>query len=1249
MKRSRITIRSFAGCALALSGLFSWAAWPIRTSSATAPPARAAAYVPTFAEASEDEKKNLLATFAEMPLQFVENRGQVDSRVAFYVQGCDRTLYFSPQGITFALTAEVIRRSSRETVKASPEITNAEALFSPAGSSRAFVAADTQHWALKLDFVNANPRVRLKGQGPAKTVTSYFLGPRDQWRTGLASYANLVYEDLWPGIDLVYSGSANRLKYQFVVKPGANANLIRLAYRGASSVSLNGQEQLAVTTPVGEFHDDTPYSYQEINGQRVAVKTSYALAAKVRGGKQGYSFRIGDYDSSRPLVIDPAIVIYAGYIGGAGDERGLGIAVDSAGNPYVTGETSSSQATFPVSAGADMTFDGVRDAFMVKLNGTGAGIVYATYIGGAGDDIGLDVAVDSAGNAYITGSTSSTQNSFPVTVGPDLSHNGGIYDAFVAKLNAAGTALVYCGYIGGSDEDGGTAIAVDGGGNAYITGGTTSSEGAFPVSIGPDLTYNGGLFIGDAFIAKVNVSGTALAYCGYIGGSGEDAAMGIAVDSSGNAYIAGVTTSHQTTFPVAVGPDLTYNGGVRDAFVAKVNTAGTSLTYAGYIGGASADSALGIAVDGAGNAYVAGDTASAETSFPVAVGPDLTYNQSGDAFIGKINPAGTALVYCGYIGGAGRDVGTDIRVDGGGNAYVTGATASNEATFPVTDGPNLNFKGGGFNGDAFVAKVKATGLTLDYCGYLGGNGDDIANALALDSNGNAYIAGETTSTQATFSAIVGPDLTYNGGIRDAFVARVEVCTFSINPSGESFAASGGTGSVSVAAGIGCGRTAISNALWLTITSGASGTGDGTVNYSVALNTGSIARSGNITIGGQTFTVNQAAPAWEMVVLTAGQTEIKTWTFQGRTYAYLKLSFPNAGYRVANWGQAGRTANDFTADAAVERFAGASVQAVTTTAGIYDLGILSPGSYNFTFKNSGAVIKSQAFTVAAPPFPANSIDAARDFVRQQYRDFLNREADPAGENFWTDNITLCSDPTRRPLIGQTRQTEAQCTVRQRETTSGAFFLSPEFQYTGYFVLRMYKGALGRQPKLSEFIPDAQFVGAGILVNSQLSASKVNQNRADFALQFVNCTDAAKYRCAEFKAIYDGLNNQQYVDKLFQTTGVNASSSDRANLVNGLNGGSETRASVLQKVVDGIVVIGEGNQTFTTSYGQTFYTQEFNRAFVQLEYFGYIKRDPDEGGYAFWLGKLNQFGGNFVNAEMVLAFISSPEYRARFGQP
>jgi hypothetical protein len=565
---------------------------------------------------------------------------------------------------------------------------------------------------------------------------------------------------------------------------------------------------------------------------------------------------------------------------------------------------------------------------------------------------------------------------------------------------------------------------------------------------------------------------------------------------------------------------------------------------------------------------------------------------------------------------------------------------SNPVSLRVTPGPNVN-----------TVRITAT---VD----LALIGSEQPTSIRFWSDGMGFFQSMPFSQTTSFELMMPVD-GGSVGLRAQLVAQdhpvskpsdplfIQTCIFTLTSTSASISALAGTGSVNfTSTSSDCLWTATSNASFITITSPASGTGNGTINYSVSTNTSPSARSGTLTIGGQTFTVNQAAPTLELVVLTAGQAEIKTWTFQGKTYAYLKLSFPSADYRVANWGQAVRVGNDFSADATVHKFSGASVQAVTTTAGVYELEPLAGGNYTFTFKNSGTVVKSQAFSVSSAIPAPNPIDDAREFVKWQYRDFLNREPDQAGEDYWTDNITKCSDPARRPP-GQTVET---CTLRQRETTSGAFFVSPEFQYTGYFVYRMYQGALGRQPKLSEFTPDAQFVGAGIVVSGQLSGAKIEQNKAAFAQQFVNCTDPAKYRCGEFKAIYDGLSNQAYVDKLFQTTGVNASATDRAALVNELNANPTTgRAMVLQKVVDGITVISEGNQQFNTTYGQAFYNSEFNRAFVQLEYFGYMKRDPDADGFAHWLGKLNLFGGDFVAAEMVLAFITSPEYRSRFGQP
>jgi uncharacterized protein DUF4214 len=385
-----------------------------------------------------------------------------------------------------------------------------------------------------------------------------------------------------------------------------------------------------------------------------------------------------------------------------------------------------------------------------------------------------------------------------------------------------------------------------------------------------------------------------------------------------------------------------------------------------------------------------------------------------------------------------------------------------------------------------------------------------------------------------------------------------------------------------------------------------------------------------------------------VVLTAQQIDqLKAWTVGGRTFIYVRPKFPDAGYRIADWGQPTRTGNDFTVDASVEKSTGTAIQAVVTTAQIYDLGPLADGVYNFNFKTSGTLAKSLQFTVSSTAQPPNPIDDQRQFVRQQYLDFLNREPDGPGSDFWTDNITKCSDPNRRPPL----QSEPECISRQRETTSAAFFISPEFQNTGYFVLRVYRGSLGRfsyfggsvpvDNNKDEFTRDHAAVSAGIVVNNQLDAGVINANKQAFVNQFVTR--------AEFLAIYGGLSNDQYVDKLFQTTGVTPTASERSALVDGLANGTETKASVLFKIVDGTQTGTGGALQFQTRYGQVFYEQQFNQAFVQMEYFGYMKRDPDDAGYAFWLGKLTQFGGNFVNAEMVLAFISSPEYRSRFGQP
>jgi len=713
--------------------------------------------------------------FGKMPLYFIPNQGQMDAQVAYYLQGKDKTIYFTSEGLTYVLS----ERSAGEEIAGKTASVKERLLINPA-ERELRSRRDERRFAVKLDFVGANADVRPLGEEKTGAVISYFKGKPEEWKAGLPTYSRIVYKDLWPGIDVTYYGTVDKMKYEFIVHPGSDPSLIRLAYRGASTVEVNGEGRLEVRTPAGGFADDRPVGYQEINGDRVDVALRYLLEEQsvIKPGPGGeeavtksyvYRFEVGDYDRTKPLVLDPAVFVYCGYIGGSDDDYGYGIAVDGSGNAYVTGSTWSDEATFPVNVGPDLTFNGYpSDAFVAKVNASGTALVYCGYIGGSGDDRGYGIAVDGSGKACITGRTSSTEDSFPVIGGPDLTHNGG-RDAFVAKVNASGTALVYCGYIGGLSDDDGRGIAVDGTGNAYITGYTSSDQFTFPVIGGPDLTHNGW---DDAFVAKVNASGTALVYCGYIGGSDPDVGRGIAVDGSGNAYVTGDTDSAQATFPVKVGPDLTQYGDYQDAFVAKVNASGTTLVYCGYIGGSDYDYGYGIAVDGSGNAYVTGFTESTQTTFPVKVGPDLTHNGGyGDVFVAKVNASGTALVYCGYIGGSDYDSGNGIAVDGSGNAYVTGVTDSTEATFPVIGGPDPTYNSG--SDDAFVAKINASGSGLVYCGYLGGSGEDKGNGIAVDSSGNAYVTGSTDATEAPspFPVKVGPDLTRNGW-QDAFVAKI---------------------------------------------------------------------------------------------------------------------------------------------------------------------------------------------------------------------------------------------------------------------------------------------------------------------------------------------------------------------------------------------------------------------------------------------------------------------------------------------
>jgi beta-propeller repeat-containing protein len=672
--------------------------------------------------------------YGQLPLYFVANQGQISAtQVEYYLTGAQQTVYFTKQGLTLARHDAQKGAGARSVVK--------------------------------LDFVDANPQVQIQGQLPQQAAFSYFLGAQKEWHTNIPSYTQVQYSDLWPGIDLVYRGEVGRLKYQFVVHPGADPKQIRLRYRGVASLAVQAEGELQVCLTDRKFTDQAPTAFLNTE-QSQSVSVRYALET----GSMEYGFELGAYDLQQTLIIDPALLVYCGYLGGSGVDTAFGIALDDQKRAYLVGTTWSNELSFPVTVGPDLSANGpsyTSDAFVARLNPQGTALEYCGYLGGLKNDWGRAICVDEFGAAYITGDTNSDENSFPVLVGPDLSFNSNNneWDAFVAKITADGTGLEYCGYLGGAEEDRGAGIAVDGMGQAYLTGYSKSDETTFPVLVGPDLSHNTGP---DAFVARVNPTGTALDYCGYLGGMSFDTGEAIAIDALGRAYITGSTYSDEGTFPVLVGPDLSYNNGW-DAYIARVNASGSALEYCGYLGGELYDVGYGIAVDPQYRAFLTGTTYSDQSTFPVIAGPDLSFNGYCDAFLASVSADGTTLNYCGYLGGAGFDYGHAIALDSLGNATIAGRTTSGEGTFPILEGPGLTFSG---LDDAFLARVNSVGTRLDYCGYIGGDGNDRGMGIAVDALGHAYVCGDAASDQSTFPVLVGPDLSQNGD-RDAFVAKVE--------------------------------------------------------------------------------------------------------------------------------------------------------------------------------------------------------------------------------------------------------------------------------------------------------------------------------------------------------------------------------------------------------------------------------------------------------------------------------------------
>ncbi|HWS88887.1 MAG TPA: SBBP repeat-containing protein [Pyrinomonadaceae bacterium] len=969
-----------------------------------------------------------------LPMLFESNEGQADPGVRFISRGDNYTL---------SLTSDA-----------------------------ALLALGGQRSVLSMRPVGAGRGASVRGGRRAPGRVNYFVGRGREGRvTNVPVFDSVVYDGVYPGIDLVYYGNGRQLEYDFRLAPGANPGVIEMSFGGADGLELAEGGDLLIHAAGSRLVQKRPVIYQEGGGARVEVAGRYVLR-----GESSIGFEVGEYDATRPLVIDP-VLSHATYGVSAAD-----IKFDAAGNLYVIGGPRGA-----VGGGSAGERDIVVSKFTPSADG-GLSLAYTTRFGGGGFD-GGGVAVDRSGNVYVAGVTNSTD--FPVTPDalqpklnrgtPDTSDAGTCcrdippQDAFVARLGAAGE-LLYASYFGGSGADSATGPLLDAAGNLYLVGEAGPTSNNFPVTADAympsrpapaadprdDPLFDSNAKKYDLYVAKLSPRGNGfdLAYSTYFGGNRADRLGAATVDAAGNVYLTGATGS--TDFPVTANavrstlfatPRSVSASTPVTLYVTKFrpSAAGAAaVPYSTFVAGAVLRP-RDIAADDAGRVYLLsrdldGDNCNRQSpenaalcdSVPVTPGAmQGSRVGGGDAVLMKLDPSApprrSSLVYSTYFGGTAEDDAFDMELDEAGNVYLAGRTFSTD--FPVTPGVfQTAFGGGSTNdlsapgGDGFLAKIDSAGASLVFFTYLGGGAGDGAQLVRRDVRGNLYVAG--------------------------------------------------------------------------------------------------------------------------------------WTLSG--------DFPVTDGSAANG------AHTFS---------------------------------SFLAKVSPEAVASEARVPLDASRARDPLGDASKFVRQHYIDFLSREPDAQGLAHWTSEITGCG-------------ADAQCVEVKRINVSAAFFLSIEFQRTGYLVYRAYKAAYGRVPLYEEFSPDARAISTGVAVGSPGWEGQIEANEKSFLDSF-----AAR---PQFRQLYDGLSDGQYVDALFAGAGVTPSASERESLIAGLRDGSQTRAGALGKVAN----------------GEAFTRQEKSRAFVLMQYFGYLRRNPDEAGLNYWLGKLNGHGGNYVEAESVKAFLDSIEYHDRF---
>jgi hypothetical protein len=641
-------------------------------------------------------------------LRFEENRGQVDRRVRYLARASGLNVFLTEEEavIVFADKSAVVR--------------------------------------LRLEgAAKMAPLARMPLQG----TSNYFIGTDpSSWLTDIPAHAQVVYQGAYEGIDWVFHGTGSQLEYDFVVAPGSDASNIRMRIAGADSVEVTDSQELAVNMAGRRFYLNKLRAFQTVNGEQSDVPVRYEVQ-----GTDAVGFQLANYDVSRPVTIDP-VLVYATYIGGASEDRGVAVAIDHHASAYLTGRTAS--LNFPTEDPEQPANGGNFDAFIAKLNADGSAAEYSTYFGGSGSDQGFGIAVDEKGNAYVCGQTSSAN--MPISNALQPTYGGGASDAFVMKLDPTGTQLLFSTFLGGSSDERALDCRLDASGAIYIAGATASPN--FPTVSAVQPTFGG---IRDAFLAKMDSDGSTLLFSTYLGGSGAENICALALDLAGRAAVVGKTAS--TNFPVANAVQPTFGGGTGDVFVSRFNETGSAFIYSTYLGGSGDDQGFSAAVTRSGEVIAGGNSAS--TNYPLMNPLQSTMAGVRDLVITKLDKRGQ-IVFSTYLGGSQNENTVGLGVDPTGNVYFAGFTLSPD--FPLSNPLQSTLRG---PMDAIYGKISARGDRLIFSTYFGGSGSDVAGFLAVDPSGDEYISGWTSSPDfpVTPSAF---RTSFAGGAFDGYIVKL---------------------------------------------------------------------------------------------------------------------------------------------------------------------------------------------------------------------------------------------------------------------------------------------------------------------------------------------------------------------------------------------------------------------------------------------------------------------------------------------